>query len=161
MIWEKNIVTRIPITINRMALTARIPGNEKIRENTLDYQDYFFFRIAVIGEFVFRKQKFAAMSYFYISSRRSRRNLRFGMIWCLLVSICDTLWASFEKTIVLYKVTHHCRWLDAFRRRIDFYLFLILYSTRRVCRIRNRDTHTKFTATHTHTRHTRDTNRNR
>jgi hypothetical protein len=29
MIWEKNIVTRIPITINRMALTARIPGNEK------------------------------------------------------------------------------------------------------------------------------------
>jgi hypothetical protein len=40
-----------------------------------------FFRIAVIGEFVFRKQKFAAiMSYFYISSRRSRRNLRFGMI---------------------------------------------------------------------------------
>lgn len=80
MIWEKNIVTRIPITINRMALTARIPGNEKIRENTLDYQDYFFFRIAVIGEFVFRKQKFAAMSYFYISSRRSRRNLRFGMI---------------------------------------------------------------------------------
>lgn len=29
MIWEKNIVTRIPITINRMALTARIPGNGK------------------------------------------------------------------------------------------------------------------------------------
>ncbi len=31
MIDEKNIVTRIPITINRMALTARIPGKVTYR----------------------------------------------------------------------------------------------------------------------------------